>query len=187
MKRILTTFAGVGLLALSTTVQAADFAVDKTKSTITVTAKATGGGFTGTLKDYRATISGNASTLKPSSAKLTWLFKDLDTKEKKRDAKMLKWLDVGKHPGGEFKLKRIFDKKVLGKEQRYALGTIKIHGVSKQLVFPINTAKNGNALTISGQAVLDTTDFALPIIRMALVATVKPKIVIDFSLTGKIK
>lgn len=171
-------------MVASTSAQQKSFVLDQAKSSITVNANATGGGFTGTLKNYQATISGDATTLKPSSAKVTWLFKDLDTKKAKRDAKMLKWLDVGKHPGGEFKLTRVFKKKVLGKEQSYALGTIKIHGVSKQLVFPINTLKNGNSLTISGQAVLDTTDFALPIIRMALIATVKPKITIDFTLVG---
>ena len=177
----------VSTVVLTFPIYGAGFAVDPAKSSITVKADATGGGFTGTLKKYEARIEGDEKTLKPSSAKVTWLFKDLDTANKDRDAKMLKWLDVGKHPGGEFSLKRVFDKTVLGKNQTYAFGTIKIHGVSKDIVFPISTAKNGKALSISGQATLDTTDFDLPIIRMALIATVKPKLTINFNLTGTIK
>ena len=187
MKRFLLTSIGAALALLPVAGQAASFAVDKTKSHITVSASATGGGFKGYLKDYSATIKGDANSLKPQSAKVTWKFADLDTKEKKRNAKMLKWLDVGKHPGGSFVLSRVFDKKVVGKTQTYALGKIMIHGVSKQIVFPITTVKNGKTLTISGTATLNTKDFGLPIIRMALIATVKPKVTVDFNLTGTIK
>jgi polyisoprenoid-binding protein YceI len=112
---------------------------------------------------------------------------DLDTEKEKRNEKMLSWLDIGKHPSGSFVLKRTFEKDVLGKKQTYALGSITIHGVAKQLVFPITTVRNGNALTISGKAALDYTDFDLPIIRMALVATVNPKLTVDFQLTGTIE
>ncbi|MEJ6581590.1 MAG: YceI family protein [Akkermansiaceae bacterium] len=185
MKRILAIGASFTTFALP--LAGAGFVVDPGKSSITVKADATGGGFTGTLKKYKAEIEGNPTTLKPESAKVSWLFADLDTANKDRDAKMLKWLDVGSNPGGEFSLKRVFDKTVLGKTQTYAFGTIKIHGVSKDIVFPINTARNGKALTIAGQAVLDTTDFKLPLIRMALIATVKPKLTVIFNLTGTIK
>lgn len=187
MKTILTTFIACISLTATNYLEAASFEVDKTTSSITVKAKATGGGFTGTLKDYKATIMGDAKTLKPASAKLTWLFKDLDTDEKKRDAKMLEWLDTGKFPGGEFTLDKVFTKTVLNKTQTYALGQITIHGVTKRIVFPLTTKQDGKTLNISGQAALNTKDFDLPIIRMALVATVKPELVIDFSLNGSIK
>jgi polyisoprenoid-binding protein YceI len=187
MNRLLTFTAGIFMIFQPSNSQAASLKVDSTKSHITVYAEATGGDFKGYLTKYSATITGDASTLKPDSASVTWKFADLDTKEQKRNAKMLKWLDTGKHPGGSFKLSRVFDKKVVGKTQTYALGKITIHGVSKQIVFPITTAKKDNTLTIAGQAVIDTTDFNLPIIRMALIATVKPKLTIDFSLTGTIK
>lgn len=186
MKKLLSLTAGIFLIFQPSTSQAASLKVDYEKSNITVHANATGGGFKGYLKKYEAKISGDASTLKPSATSITWKFADLDTKEEKRNAKMLSWLDTGKHPGGSFTLTRIFEKTVVGKTQTYALGKISIHGVSKQIVFPINYAKNGNTLTISGQASLTTTDFDLPIIRMAIVATVNPKLVINFTLTGTI-
>ena len=181
-------FFGLILVVLSTTGEAATFAVDPGKSHITVSADATGGGFKGYLRKYEASIIGDAATLKPSSAKVTWNFADLDTKKEGRNKKMLKWLEVGSYPSGSFVLKRIFDKKTAGVNQTYAYGTITIHGVSKKLVFPISTAKKGDFLTISGRASLDTeTDFKLPIIRMALIAKVSPKLTVDFSLTGTIK
>jgi polyisoprenoid-binding protein YceI len=186
--RKLQTLSTVLICALSATVsRGANLVVDKKQSQITVSASATGGGFKGSLKDFEASISGDASTLKPDSAKITWKFVDLDTEKEKRNEKMLSWLDIGKHPSGSFVLKRTFEKDVLGKKQTYALGSITIHGVAKQLVFPITTVRNGNALTISGKAALDYTDFDLPIIRMALVATVNPKLTVDFQLTGTIE
>ena len=160
--------------------------IDPKQSHITVDAKATGGGFKGYLTKFQASIKGDPDTLKPESAEVAWKFADLDTKKKKRNTKMLSWLDSAKHPGGSFKLSRVFDKTIVGKTQSYALGTILIHGVSKKVVFPITTTKKDGLLTIAGQAVLDTTDFNLPIIRMALVATVDPKITIDFKLAGSI-
>ncbi len=184
MNKLLSAATGLLLLLQASASSAASFTVDKKQSHITVYAKATGGDFKGYLTNYTATITGDPTTLKPSSASITWKFADLDTKKKKRNVKMLSWLDTGKHPGGSFKLSRVFDKKVVGKTQTYALGNLTIHGVSKQIVFPINATREGNSLTITGQAVIDTTDFNLPIIRMALIATVKPKLTIDFSLTG---
>ncbi|YCM47048.1 YceI family protein (plasmid) [Verrucomicrobiaceae bacterium 227] len=183
-----TFIAGIVIGILPLTGQAATFAVDKTKSHITVNASATGGGFKGYLTKYDATITGDADTLEAKSAKITWNFVDLDTQKKDRNKKMLEWLDTGKHPGGSFVLKQVFDKKVVGKTQTYAYGIITIHGVAKKLVFPITTEKKGETLTISGKAALNTEkDFKLPIIRMALIATVKPQITVDFSLTGTIK
>jgi len=167
-------------------VQGAEFVIDETKSHITVNAAATGHQFKGYLSAYQAEIRGDAESLKPESAKVTWKFKDLDTKEQKRDEKMLKWLEIDKFPDGVFELTRVFEKEVLGKKQKYALGTISIHGVSKKLVFPIVTLKEGRTLTISGQAALNTEDYGLPIIRF-LVMTVKPELTVDFSLTGTIR
>ncbi len=187
MRKTLPIIIGLVGTLFSNIGSAATFHVDKTTSSITVKAKATGGGFTGTLSDYQATIKGDPSTLKPSSVKVTWKFSDLDTKEAKRNKKMLTWLETGTHPSGEFTLSKTFEKTVLGKKQTYAVGTIKVHGISKQIVFPISITKKGKSVTITGQAGLKTTDFNLPIIRIALIATVKPNIVINFSLKGEIK
>ena len=187
MKKVLPTIIGLALCVFSNVASAATFHVDKASSSISVKAKATGGGFTGTLSDFQADIQGDASTLKPSSVKVTWKFSDLDTKEAKRNKKMLSWLETGTHPNGEFTLTKTFEKTVLGKKQTYAVGKIKIHGITKQIVFPITLTKNGKSLTITGQGSLNTTDFNLPIIRIAFIATVKPSIVIDFTLKGSVK
>ncbi len=173
------TFFTLGLQAVS----AESFVVDKSKSSITISAKATGDSFGGTLKDYSATITGNADTLEAQSAVVSWKFSDLDTGKADRDAKMLDWLEVGSHPKGTFTLTKLNNKG----GNLSANGTLNIHGVSQNIVFPVRVTKDGKSINISGTATLNTTNYGLPIIKMLAVMKVDPKVVVNFSLTGTVK
>jgi polyisoprenoid-binding protein YceI len=171
--------AAVALLA---TAQAATLELDKSRSRIQVDAKATGHRFTGTLKDYAATVSGDAGSLKPQSFALDWKFKDLDTDDKKRDAEMLHWLE-NRDAKGSFK----FDKSWIEKDGPHAMGTLTIHGVSKKVSFPYTVKKEGDWVTIDGDVWMDYQDYKLPIIRAMAVMTVDPKLHVRFHVVGKVK
>jgi polyisoprenoid-binding protein YceI len=175
--------AAIGtLLAVTTLAHAATLEVDKGRSRIQVDAKATGHSFTGTLKDYTATVSGDASTLKPQSFALDWSFRNLDTDDKKRDAEMLHWLE-NKDAKGSFK----FDKSWTDKNGTHAMGTLTIHGVSKTVSFPYTVKKEGEWVTIDGDVWMDYQDYKLPIIRAMAVMTVDPKLHVRFHVVGKVK
>jgi polyisoprenoid-binding protein YceI len=172
-----------GLLCTLTVAHAATLEVDKDRSRIHVDAKATGHKFTGTLKDYTASVSGDAASLKPEGFELKWNFKDLDSDDAKRDAEMIKWLGGG-DPKGSFK----FTKSWTGKDgAQYGSGTLTIHGVSKEVNFPYTATKEGEWVTIKGQVSLDYQNFSLPVIRSMMVMTVDPKLVVRFHVVGKVK
>lgn len=179
--RIISAFCG--LLATLSLTHAATLEVDKGRSRIQVDAKATGHKFTGTLKDYKASVSGDASSLKPEGFELKWDFKNLDTDDAKRDAEMIKWLGGG-NPTGGFK----FAKSWTGKDGlQYGSGTLTIHGVSKEVSFPYTASKDGDWVTISGTVSMDYRNFSLPIIRSMAVMTVDPQLVVRFHVVGKVK
>jgi len=154
--------------------------VDKERSRIQVDAKATGHEFTGTLGDYKATISGTSDKLLPTAVELTWKFADLKTGDEKRDAEMIKWLGGG-GPEGSFKFIKTWSDG--GKD--FAQGTLKIHGVSKTLAFPFIAKKEGKWVTIDGTAQLDYQNFGLPIIRNMAVMKVEPALQVRFHLVGQ--
>jgi polyisoprenoid-binding protein YceI len=157
--------------------------IDPGRSRIQVDAKATGHAFTGTLKNFKATIAGNPLSLAPTGVDLIWNFKDLDSDNAKRDAQMLKWLGATNTEGSFKFTKSWLD--AAGKS--HAQGELTIHDVSNTIVFPYSVKKDGNWLTIDGQASLDYENFKLPIIRSMAVMTVDPKLTVRFHVVGKIK
>ena len=156
--------------------------VDKDKSRIQVDAKATGHTFTGTLSDYKATITGDGQSLAPSSVDLSWKFADLKTGDEKRDKEMIKWLGT-KDPAGSFK----FLKTWTDAGKTYAQGSITIHGISKTIAFPFTARKDGNWVTVDGTASLDYQDFGLPVITNMAVMKVSPGLSVRFHLVGEAK
>ncbi len=182
MKYQVVTILGGFLIALSLS-QAATLEVDKERSRIGVNAKATGHSFSGTLKGYKATVSGDNASLTPSGFTLSWSFGDLDTADAKRDVEMLKWLGGGA-PKGSFKFTKAWTDKA-GKTQ--CMGDLTINGVSKTISFPYTAKKEGEWVTIDGKVKMDYQNFKLPIIRSMAVMTVDPKLEVVFHVVGKVK
>lgn len=180
MKRLLGA-AVCSMLMAAVAADAATLKVDKDRSRIQVDGKSTGHGFTGTLDDFTAKVTGDPGTLKPSSFQLDWKFSDLNTEDAKRDKEMIKWLGGGS-PKGSFKFIKTWQDG--GKD--YAQGSITIHGVSKLIAFPYSVTRNGEWVTIEGTAKLDYEDFGLPIIRAVAVMTVKPELTVRFHVVGRL-
>jgi polyisoprenoid-binding protein YceI len=173
----------IGILSTFGIGHAATLDVDKGRSRIQVDAKATGHNFTGTLKEYSASVSGDPGSLAPQGFKLEWKFNDLDTDDAKRDKEMLKWLGGGQ-PKGSFR----FAKSWTGKDgTQQAMGTLTINGVSKTVSFPYTARKDGEWVTVDGRVSMDYRNFSLPIIRAMAVMTVDPKLVVRFHVVGKVK
>ena len=170
------------LLLVPVLASAGTLKVDKAKSRIQVDAKATGHEFTGTLSDFNAKVTGDDATLAPTAVDLTWKFSNLKTQDEKRDKEMIKWLGGGA-PEGSF----TFTKTWTDKGKTYAMGDLKIHGVSKSIAFPYTARKDGKWVTVDGTASLDYQDFGLPIIRAMAVMTVNPKLTVRFHLVGEAK
>lgn len=171
------------LLATMTVATAADFQIDSQKSWLKLDCKATGHSWTAQVKEFSATISGDAATLVPSAANIAWKFSDIDSDEADRDKKMLDWLDATTHPTGSWTMTKQW-KDSAG--QQYVGGPLTIAGVSKEITIPVKAQKTGNGMTLDGDVWIDTTNFSLPIIRM-VVLTVNPKVNIRFHLEGVVR
>lgn len=170
-------------LGLAAGARAATLEVDQGRSRIQVDARATGHGFTGTLKKFTATVSGDASSLAPSGFNLNWSFKDLDTADTGRDQEMIKWLGGG-DPKGSFKFIKSWKD---DKGATLAQGTLTLNGVSKTIAFPYTAGKDGEWVTIDGKVTMNYQNFKLPVIRSMAVMTVDPKLSVRFHVVGKVK
>lgn len=173
----------IGILLSAALSHAATLEVDSSRSRIQVDAHATGHDFTGTLKKYTAKVSGDAASMKPEGFELGWSFKDLETGDADRDAEMLKWLGGG-DPKGSFR----FTKSWTDKDGKtHGMGTLKIHGVSREVSFPYSVEKDSGWVTIDGTVSMDYQNFKLPVVRAMAVMTVDPKLKVRFHVVGKVK
>jgi polyisoprenoid-binding protein YceI len=171
------------ILAAATFAHASTLEVDQERSRIQVDAKATGHNFTGNLKKFTTTVSGDATSLKPDGFELKWGFKDLSTDDEKRDKEMIKWLGEA-DPKGSFKFIKSWTDDA-GKT--HGMGTLTIHGVSKTISFPYTASKKDEWVTIDGTVSMDYQNFKLPLIRAMAVMTVDPKLSVRFHVVGKVK
>jgi polyisoprenoid-binding protein YceI len=176
---------GMALVAaMITPALAGTLSVDPAKSWVHVDAKSTGHDFTGKLDKFTASVTGDNATLTPAEATLSWDFADLKTGDGDRDKEMLSWLDHGKNPGGSFKMTKTWKD---GKGTSWAQGSLKIHGISKSVAFPLSVKKDGGHVSIGGEVWIDHQDFNLPVITKMVVMTVDPKLKISFHLEGAVK
>lgn len=169
------------LLGMTLVAGAATLKPDKQRSRIQVDVKATGHNFTGDLKDYTLSATGDEATLVPSKLDLAWDFNDFKTGDEKRDKEMIKWLGGGT-PKGSFSFTKCWDENTEGGN---AQGTLTINGVAKTISFPYKVKKEGDWVTLSGKVTIDHQNFNLPIIRSMALLTVDPKLVIRFHVVGK--
>jgi polyisoprenoid-binding protein YceI len=181
--RIIIAVSVVALLrAVLSLAVAAPLEIDRSQSSIAVSANATGHSFRGTLQAYDAMIEFDSRAGLPSKAAVSFNFVDLKTGNPKRDEAMLEWLEHTDHPIASFLLTRW---KQDGKTNM-ALGELTIHGVKRAIQMPIDIKHEENVWTISGEAQLDHRDFKLPRIRKALLLTVNPQLKVIFHLVGSL-
>jgi len=182
-------FVSISLIAITwmfvpkfTQAETLQFKPNLDRSSIQVDVKATVDSFVGTLTAYDLQLNVDASSGMVESCTFEFDFSALDTGKKKRNEQMLEWLEYAKHPKGLFHLIRIEDTS----DGQRALGSLVIHGISKEIEFPITLTRDGEQLLIDGRAHLDYHDFDLPTIRVMLMLTVNPKFDVILHLEGNL-
>jgi polyisoprenoid-binding protein YceI len=167
------------LLALNCA-QAEKFSLDSQQSRIQVAVSATIDSFVAHLSKYQADIDCETNSELPDEADVSFDFKDLKTGNPSRDKAMLKWLDHSATPSCHFVLS---DWKIVG-ATNYAVGTIMIHGIKREIEMPVTVEHAGDRCDITGTADLNYRNFNLPIIRKMLLLTVDPNLHVSFHLVG---
>ena len=177
------------LLLLSTATatawaDSADLSVDQTHSTINVAVKATSGSFTGHLANYAIESRIDTALSTVSTLVMHFRFSDIRTGEDSRDKKMNSWQQSEKFPEASFTLSKV----IAGSNgQSTAIGQLVLHGVTRDITFPLTIKADHGHYAFDGEAVVDTSAYGLPIIKMMGFLKVDPLVHIQFHLVGETK
>jgi polyisoprenoid-binding protein YceI len=171
------------LLAAAVPLAAADHAVvfDLARSTVEVAVKATVDSFTGRLSGYTLSAAADEGG-RITAARLDFRFRDVLTGKPKRDEAMHAWQDTANHPDASFVLAALTPD---ADGTQRATGRLTLHGVTRELSFPVRVTQAGAELAVDGDAAVDTRDFGLPVIRLMGLLKVDPVVHVRFHLQGR--
>ncbi len=179
----------VGCLALSllaiSTASAAErhLTVDHALSRVDVAVKVTVDSFVARLVAYDADIRLDSAAPRVTSAVFRFKFADVHTGKDDRDAQMNQWQQTSKFPDATFTLTSLQP----SVDSRYtAIGRLQLHGVEREVRFPVSITSDAKVLAIDGEAKIDTREFGLPVIRKFVLLKVDPTVTVRFHLQGAI-
>jgi polyisoprenoid-binding protein YceI len=155
--------------------------LDPVQSRVEIVVKATVDSFTGKLAHPHAVVT-LAADGTVNGARLAFKFRDILTGKEKRDRAMHEWQQSDNFPDGDFVLATLA---AVSPGQFEARGRLSFHGVTRELTFPVTIATDQAVYAIDGEAVVDTREFSLPIIRMMGLLKVDPLVRIRFHLQGR--
>lgn len=155
--------------------------LDKARSHVEIAVKATVDSFAGSLDDYTAALQVDEATGRITQARFDFKFAEVRTGKARRDRQMHEWQDTPRHPDGSFVL-RSLEPAADGRWE--ARGSLQLHGVIREVVMPVTVTSDRHLLAVDGEAVLDTRDFGLPVIRMLGLLKVDPRVTVRFHLQG---
>jgi polyisoprenoid-binding protein YceI len=172
-------------ISLPLTFQAfpAEFLVTPAESSIQVAVKATVDDFTAKVERFDAKIRVAEQSIVPTSAVVSWSFDDLKTGNKKRDQEMLHWLQDAGGLKGAFTLTKCEEKN----GGLLAAGELSMHGVKREISFPLTVKRQGEHLEYGGSVELDHQHFGLRRIVKFAVLKVDPLLTIRFKLAGTLE
>jgi polyisoprenoid-binding protein YceI len=184
MKRILSGFSAISLLlvaAASAAPAGRVLLVDPALSRVDVVVQATMDSFTGHLRQFAPVITLDDAGI-INAVQMPFLFRDVSTGNAKRDVAMHDWQQTNLHPDGEFVLSSLTS---LQPGRFMAKGRLVFHGLTHELIFPVAVTTDHALYAIDGEAVIDTRDFGLPIIRVFGLLKVDPLVKVSFHLQGR--
>jgi polyisoprenoid-binding protein YceI len=183
MKSLVRTLPGLVLALAAATLSFAapqPLQIDPTQTRVDIAVQATADSFTGHLQHCEPVISlGDDGAV--TAVRVPFHFRDVVTGKPKRDAAMHEWQQTDKFPDGEFVLSSLTPDQP---GHFTAKGRLTFHGVSQELSFPVTIAIDHYLYTIDGVATLNTTAYALPIVRVMAFLKVDPVVKVGFHLQG---
>ena len=153
--------------------------IEKEKSKVEVEVNVTAHSFIATLENYEIKIQTDTESVKIKSTEFSFDFNALKTGKNSRDKAMLKWEEYNKYPNSSFILNKLHKQG----EKVIAEGMLTLHGIEKEIRFPIKVKTEGTKWSISGSTVIDHLDWDLPIIKK-FVLKVDPNLSVKFHLEG---
>jgi polyisoprenoid-binding protein YceI len=160
-------------------------AMDRGQSKLEVAVHASMDSFIGQLERFDSAVT-VADDGRVTAARVAFHFRDLHTGKEKRDVAMHAWQHTDEFPDGSFVLTSL--EPATSPEGGFvAVGRLTLHGVVRDVRFPVSVLREAERYVIDGEAALDTRDFGLPVIRMRAVLKVDPVVKVRFHLVGKVE
>jgi polyisoprenoid-binding protein YceI len=157
--------------------------IDNAHSRVEVLVKATIGSFTAHLQTFDAAIRLATRAGPVEAARFSAPFDSIRTGVAARDRDMNAWQETSRFPRVEFRLTAIAP---AGGAAYAAHGRLSLHGVSRDISFPVSITAGGGLWAVDGEATVDTRDFGLPVIRKFVVLKVDPVVRVRFHLQGPV-
>lgn len=151
-------------------------------SGVNVAVEATIDSFVGKLDRYKLYVGIDPDSEQVVSAEMVFDFADLKTGKTDRDEAMLDWQNHTAYPEGRFVLKEA----ISADGQSMAKGTLTLHGVAREVAFPVRVTRVDDRYILVGEALIDYTDYGLENIRKMLILTVNPEVNISFYFQGEL-
>lgn len=157
--------------------------VDKDRSSIEVAVKATMDPFTAKLSAYDAALTADASPARIASAQVKFRFLDVKTGKDKRDAEMHKWQQTDQFADCLYVMEKLAP---AGGDNFTATGKFTLHGVTKEISFPIAIRfQPDGSCKLDSDFPLDTQDYGLPVFRKFALLKVDPLLKIKIHLEAR--
>lgn len=154
--------------------------IDRAASSIEIEGKALGfipANFV--VEEFDATIALQERTLELKGAEIALAYDTLTSGAEARDRKIRDWLEADRYPNGSFRLQRT---ERIG-DERFAIGTLRLHGQSGEARFQYDTSIDGKVVTVRAKALIDYRKWGLPVLRV-LFFKVRPELEIRLELVG---
>lgn len=155
--------------------------IDPAQSRVEIDVKATVDAFTAKLETYQAAITVDGGHV--TTAVFRFNFGSIRTGKEGRDEAMNDWQETSRHPDGAFTLTAL---EAAGGARFNARGTLVLHGVSREIVFPVSVITDRRIYAMDGEATLDTREFGLRVIRKFGLLKVEPLVKVRFHLQGAV-
>lgn len=154
--------------------------IDEEASRIAADIKATGHRFEAVVTEYDLDLSWNPEREEVRGARLRFDFEDVETGRDRRDREMRDWLEYESFPEAEF----VLDALETEGEGLVAKGSFTMHGVEREIAFPVSVEGEGDRVRIRAETTLDHRDWDLEEIRAFLFMTVDPVLRIEIDITA---
>jgi polyisoprenoid-binding protein YceI len=176
-----------GALAAASVANAAGppaWIVDKAHSKLTFSSAFSGTKFTGGFNDWSATIVFDPANLAASKASVSINLASAKSGDEDRDENLPTpdWFSVAKFPKATFTTTSI---KALGGDKYQAAGVINLKGVSKPATLNFSLKISGPQATMTGQAVLDRTQWSVGQGQFAAESPVPHAVTIDVAVSAQ--
>ncbi|MGC4074578.1 MAG: YceI family protein [Nibricoccus sp.] len=141
--------------------------------------------FSGTLETFDLQLFGDPkTTAKITRAELRFRFADLHSGNTKRDQDMRNWQNTDQFPDVVFTVTAL---KALNTKNGFTgRGQLVFHGVTREIAFPVSILiQSDGTYIMDGEALVDTRDFDLPVIRKYMALKVDPVVNVRFHIEAR--